>query len=107
MRKLLLIIVFLLVCQVDILATMNTFDFYGSISYSDLDVNSPAIIIDTPLYVPGFWNINNDGYWQWDYTDSDLNARPNPEPTTMFLLGTGLIALGWVGRKKLLKGKIL
>jgi hypothetical protein len=107
MRKLLLIFVFLLVFQVDILATMNTFNFYGSISHSDLDVNSPTIIIDTPLYASGFWNINNDGYWQWEYTVSDSNARPIPEPATMFLLGTGLIALSWVGRKKLFKDKSL
>ncbi len=27
-----------------------------------------------------------------------------PEPTTMFLLGSGLIVLAWIGRKKLFKG---
>jgi hypothetical protein len=107
MRKLLLIFVFLLVFQVDILATMNTFGFYGSISYSDQDVNSPTIIIDTPLFVSGFWNINNDGYWQWKNTVSDSNARPIPEFATMFLLGIGLITLGGVGRKKLFKDKSL
>jgi len=107
MKKLLLIFVFLLVFQVDVLGTMNTFDFFGSISYSDLDVNSRTIIIDTPLYVSGIWNINNDGYWQWEYTVSDSNARPIPEPATMFLLGSGLMALGWVGRKKLFKDKSL
>jgi hypothetical protein len=104
MKKLLLIFVFLLSFQIDVHATMYKYDLYGSISYNDLNVNSTSIIIDTPLFVSGIRNINNDGYWEWGYTASDSNVRPVPEPATMFLLGTGLITLGWVGRKKIING---
>jgi len=100
MRKLLLIFVFLLSLQIDVHATMYKYDLYASISYNDLNVNSTSIIIDTPLYVSGIRNINNDGYWEWEYKVSDSNARPIPEPATMFLLGSGLVALAWIGRKK-------
>ncbi|UCD89823.1 MAG: PEP-CTERM sorting domain-containing protein [Desulfobacterales bacterium] len=83
---------------------MYKYDYYGSISFNDLNVNSTTIIIDTPLYVPGIRNINNDGHWEWGYTVSDSNAHPIPEPATMFLLGSGLLALGWIGRKKIING---
>ena len=104
MRKLLLIFVFLLSFQIDVHATMYKYDLYGSISYNDLNVNSATIIIDTPLDVLGVRNINNDGYWGLEYSDSNSKAHPVPEPTTMFLLGTGLVALGWIGRKKIING---
>ncbi len=107
MRKLLLIFVFLLFFPIDVHTTMNTFDFYGSISYSDPSVNDSIIDNDIPFYVSGIMDINNDGYWKWGYTVSDSNARPIPEPATMFLLGSGLIALGWIGRKKLFKSNSL
>ena len=102
MRKLLLIFIFLLSLQIDAHATVYKYDLYGSIGYYDLDVNSTTIIVDTPLYVSGIRNINNDGYWEWEYTVSDSNTRPIPEPATMFLLGSGLVALAWIGRKKIM-----
>ena len=105
MKKLLLIFVFLLSLSIDVHATMHKDDLFDSISYNDLNVNSATIIIDTPLYVSGVNNtINNDGYWEWEYATSDSNARPVPEPATMFLFGSGLVALAWIGRKKIING---
>ena len=107
MRKLLLIFVFLLLFPIDIHATRYRQDLYSSISSSYLSVNSSIINIDTSFHVPDIMNINNDGYWEWEYIISDFNARPIPEPATMFLLGTGLICLAWLGRKKHLKSNRL
>jgi hypothetical protein len=107
MRKLLLIFVFLLLFPIDIHATMYQHEFYRSISYNYLNVNSSIINIDTSFHVPDIMNINNDGYWEKGYIISDFNARPIPEPATMFLLGTGLICLAWLGRKKYLKSNRL
>ena len=104
MKKLLLIVIFLLSLQIDVHATTNQHDFYSSNSYNDLNFSSGTIIADISLDVLGVSNINDDVYWGLNYTGSDPNFHSVPEPATMFLLGTGLIALGWVGRKKIING---
>jgi len=103
MRKLLLIFVFLLLFPIDIHATRYQHDLYSSISHNYLNVNSSIINIDRSFHVSDIMNINKTGYREWEDLFSDFNARPIPEPATMFLLGTGLICLSWLGRKKFLK----
>ena len=46
----------------------------------------------------------NNADWDWeDMTVSGNDLQPVPEPATMLLLGTGMIGLAGVGRKKLFK----
>ncbi len=104
MRRLIFIIVVLLFFPLDVYAIENAFDSYGTISYKDPIVNDPILDIYSPSYVSGMMNINDSGYQEWRNKASDSNFSPVPEPATMILLGSGLIALGWIGRKKLFKG---
>lgn len=58
----------------------------------------PNRILPTGTYIIGF-NDNALGTGDGDYDDMIIAIRPVPEPTTMLLLGLGLIGLAGVRRK--------
>jgi len=88
-------------------------DSYDHVRFFDSEKNDlGGFEVRTPL--PGLWWYGyessvpfqivrfggSESFW---FTMDDLQANPIPEPTTMLLLGSGLIALAGYGRKKLLR----
>lgn len=104
MRRLLFISVVLLFFPTGVPATPNTVDSYGVIGYSGPDIYDSKLDSDSSRYVSGIMNINDVVHAELEDKVTNSSFSPAPEPATMILLGSGLIALGWIGRKKLFKG---
>src|SRR5262249_37333970 len=61
--------------------------------------------LDVPVTYRGSWSGWVDGTLKGSATSStNCSATPVPEPITMFLGGTGLLALAYAGRKRLHTG---
>jgi len=91
-------------------------DYYfytdASLNYPDTDVEHIAVAYNPAkstawIYLEDLIS-ENPPDWDWSSGGDDMRievsgVRPVPEPATMLLLGTGLIGLAGVGRKKLFK----
>ena len=88
----------------------NNYTYYSlnSLNLDGEDHLGAMTLNGVPGYVIGFEDL--DGLGDADYNDviisyeSNLDPAPAPEPSTMILLGLGLLGLLGVGRKRFRKG---
>lgn len=64
-----------------------------------------SILIGESVQGIKFGGVKNDNYGEYEYSVAGVKVNPVPEPATMLLLGSGLIAFAGFGRKRILKKK--
>ena len=64
-----------------------------------------SILIGESVKAIEFGGVKNDNYGKYEYSVAGMKVNPVPEPATMLLLGSGLIAIAGFGRRKILKKK--
>ena len=89
--------------------------FLGSTSYAPESSNytlDPDVAFASPAWSSGLWTLAAGVYEisilstfvPSGYSDSTVAVKvataPVPEPSTLLLLGSGLLGLGWYGRKR-------
>ena len=79
----------------------NTYARYdGSGLYADMSMDMKWFVLDDGIDGTDFSNLKN-GWPVWN--KDPIGANAIPEPATMLLLGTGLIGLAGIGRRKFFK----